>query len=61
MGLLLTLNSPDDQAILEAAYSHDPKPDKNARLELVKRVALGEKEVQVCPYQFVHCVLHVVD
>lgn len=40
--------SPDDQAVLEAFYHKDPKPDKAARLELVKRVALGEKEVQVC-------------
>ncbi|KAK3673391.1 Homeobox protein yox1 [Recurvomyces mirabilis] len=39
--------SPDDQAALEAAYKLDPKPDKAARLELVKRVALGEKEVQI--------------
>ncbi|KAF2169870.1 hypothetical protein M409DRAFT_20284 [Zasmidium cellare ATCC 36951] len=39
--------SPEDQAILEAAYKDDPKPDKTARLELVKRVALGEKEVQI--------------
>jgi hypothetical protein len=41
------LNSPEDQEILEAAYKRDPKPDKAARLELVKQVALGEKEVQV--------------
>jgi hypothetical protein len=41
------LNSPEDQEILEAAYKRDPKPDKAARLELVMRVALGEKEVQV--------------
>ena len=39
--------SPEDQAVLEAAYDQDPKPDKPARLELVKQVALGEKEVQV--------------
>ncbi|KAK4506723.1 hypothetical protein PRZ48_000456 [Zasmidium cellare] len=39
--------SPEDQAVLEAAYKSDPKPDKTARLELVKRVALGEKEVQI--------------
>nr|POF08139.1 protein flowering locus d [Quercus suber] len=38
--------SPEDQAILEAAYARDPKPDKAKRLELVKVVALGEKEVQ---------------
>lgn len=39
--------SPEDQATLEAAYKRDPKPDKTARLELVKHVGLGEKEVQV--------------
>lgn len=39
--------SPEDQAVLEAAYKRDPKPDKTARQELVKHVALGEKEVQV--------------
>ncbi|KAK3722396.1 Homeobox protein yox1 [Vermiconidia calcicola] len=39
--------SPEDQATLEAAYLVNPKPDKPARLELVKRVALGEKEVQI--------------
>lgn len=41
-------HSPEDQAILEAAYLRDFKPDKAARLELVKQVGLGEKEVQVC-------------
>ena len=46
-GLLLIPISPEDQATLEAAYLVNPKPDKPARLELVKRVALGEKEVQV--------------
>jgi len=40
-------DSPEDQAVLEAAYKRDPKPDKTARLELVKQVTLGEKEVQV--------------
>ncbi|EME48728.1 hypothetical protein DOTSEDRAFT_142040 [Dothistroma septosporum NZE10] len=38
--------SPEDQGVLEAAYKRDPKPDKAARLELVKGVQLGEKEVQ---------------
>ena len=42
--------STEDQAILEEAYKRDPKPDKAARLDLVKQVALGEKEVQVGPY-----------
>ncbi|KAH8195262.1 hypothetical protein TruAng_010586 [Truncatella angustata] len=35
-----------DKAILEAAYNANPKPDKAARLDLVKRVTLNEKEVQ---------------
>ncbi|KAI9663627.1 MAG: hypothetical protein M1821_007117 [Bathelium mastoideum] len=39
--------SPEDQAILETEYSRNPKPDKNARQEIVKRVALGDKEVQI--------------
>lgn len=39
--------SPEDQATLEAEYKRNPKPDKTARLEIVKSVALGEKEVQV--------------
>jgi len=33
--------------VLEAAYQRNPKPDKAARIDLVRRVALGEKEVQV--------------
>ncbi|KAI9730462.1 MAG: hypothetical protein M1818_008157 [Claussenomyces sp. TS43310] len=39
--------SPEDQATLEAEYICNPKPDKAARLEIVKRVSLGEKEVQI--------------
>jgi hypothetical protein len=41
------MHSTQDKAILEAAYNANPKPDKTARLELVKRVSLNEKEVQV--------------
>lgn len=41
--------SPEDQAVLEAAYKRDPKPDRAARLDIVSQVALGEKEVQVSP------------
>ena len=41
-------HSPEDQAVLEAEYRRNPKPDKAARLEIAKRVALGEREVQVC-------------
>lgn len=39
--------SPEDQAVLEAEYQKNPKPDKAARMDIVRRVALGEKEVQV--------------
>ncbi|GJC91800.1 hypothetical protein ColKHC_00626 [Colletotrichum higginsianum] len=35
-----------DKSILEAAYIGNPKPDKAARLDIVKRVSLNEKEVQ---------------
>ncbi|KAI0164853.1 hypothetical protein GGR57DRAFT_450734 [Xylariaceae sp. FL1272] len=36
-----------DKAILEAAYAANDKPDKAARLDIVKRVSLTEKEVQI--------------
>ncbi|KAI3397871.1 hypothetical protein diail_10272 [Diaporthe ilicicola] len=36
-----------DKAILEAAYNANPKPDKAARLDIVMRVSLNEKEVQI--------------
>ncbi|WPH02586.1 Hypothetical protein R9X50_00545100 [Acrodontium crateriforme] len=39
--------SAEDQAVLEAAYQRNPKPDKTARQQLVEQVALGEKEVQI--------------
>ncbi|KAI9873544.1 MAG: hypothetical protein M1830_000295 [Pleopsidium flavum] len=39
--------SPEDHAILEAEYQRNSKPDKAARMDIVNRVALGEKEVQV--------------
>ncbi|KAE8371967.1 hypothetical protein BDV26DRAFT_298309 [Aspergillus bertholletiae] len=39
--------SPEDHAILEAEYQHNPKPDKMARASIVSRVSLGEKEVQI--------------
>jgi len=41
------LCSPRDHAILESAYQKNSKPDKEGRLNLVKQVDLGEKEVQV--------------
>ena len=40
--------SPQDHALLEAAYQRNSKPDKNERIEIVSQVDLGEKEVQVC-------------
>ncbi|KZL88145.1 homeobox transcription factor, partial [Colletotrichum incanum] len=36
-----------DKSILETAYIANPKPDKAARLDIVKRVSLNEKEVQI--------------
>lgn len=40
-----------DKSVLEAAYHANPKPDKAARLEIVNRVSLNEKEVQVSCWQ----------
>ncbi|KAK0119228.1 hypothetical protein ONS95_008084 [Cadophora gregata] len=39
--------SPADQAILEAEYKQNPKPNKLARAEIVEKVSLNEKEVQI--------------
>ncbi|ODA81853.1 hypothetical protein RJ55_00358 [Drechmeria coniospora] len=36
-----------DKIVLEDAYKDNPKPDKQARLEIVDRVSLNEKEVQI--------------
>ncbi|GAO16146.1 hypothetical protein UVI_02040410 [Ustilaginoidea virens] len=33
--------------VLEEAYRNNPKPDKQARLDIVHRVSLNEKEVQI--------------
>ena len=52
-----TCHSPEDQAILEAEYRRNSKPDKKARMEIVSRVALGEKEVQVYKPGFLHSSL----
>jgi hypothetical protein len=41
------LSSPKDQAILEAEYKQNPKPNKAARAVIVEKVELNEKEVQV--------------
>ena len=53
MGIMFTncRCSPEDHAILEAEYKKNPKPDKAARVEIVNRVALGEKEVQVSAFE----------
>ncbi|MCJ1348981.1 hypothetical protein MMC31_007214 [Peltigera leucophlebia] len=39
--------SPEDHAILEEEYAKNAKPEKAARMAIVSRVALGEKEVQI--------------
>ncbi|KAF2686977.1 hypothetical protein K458DRAFT_297205 [Lentithecium fluviatile CBS 122367] len=39
--------SKEDEEILKAEYERNPKPDKAARMAIVSKVALGEKEVQV--------------
>ncbi|TAQ83070.1 hypothetical protein B7494_g8606 [Chlorociboria aeruginascens] len=39
--------SPKDQSTLEAEYKQNPKPNKAARAEIVKKVDLNEKEVQI--------------
>ncbi|KAG7133304.1 Protein zerknuellt 2 like protein [Verticillium longisporum] len=36
-----------DKTILEEAYQTNPKPDKTARHDIVQRVSLTEKEVQI--------------
>jgi hypothetical protein len=43
----MSTNSPEDQKILEDEFARNPKPDKASRLEIIKKVALGEKEIQV--------------
>jgi hypothetical protein len=47
--LTTTSCSKEDEDILKSEYLKNPKPSKAARLEIVKKVALGEKEVQVRP------------
>lgn len=41
------VRSPEDHNILEHEYMRNPKPDKAARVEIVKKVKLSEKEVQI--------------
>lgn len=45
--LTTTSCSKEDEDVLKSEYLKNPKPDKAARLEIVRKVALGEKEVQV--------------
>jgi hypothetical protein len=40
-------HSKEDEDVLKAEYLKNPKPDKAARLVIIAKVALGEKEVQV--------------
>jgi hypothetical protein len=56
--VLTILCSPEDQKILELEYQRNPKPDKATRLQIVERVALGEKEVQVCRCPLLRQQLH---
>jgi len=39
--------SQHDQSILEEEYGLNDRPDKYARREIMKRVDLGEREIQV--------------
>ncbi|KAL9005585.1 MAG: hypothetical protein Q9188_001633 [Gyalolechia gomerana] len=39
--------SPEDQALLEAIYQKNPKPDKALRAELARQVSLGERELSI--------------
>ncbi|KAF2014776.1 hypothetical protein BU24DRAFT_423674 [Aaosphaeria arxii CBS 175.79] len=39
--------SKEDEEILKTEYLKNPKPDKAARIQIVRKVALGEKEVQI--------------
>ncbi|CAN9184500.1 unnamed protein product [Alternaria sp. RS040] len=45
--LTTTSCSKEDEDVLKSEYLRNPKPDKAARLEIVRKVALGEKEVQI--------------
>ena len=49
--------SKEDEEILKAEYLRNAKPDKAARLEIVRKVALGEKEVQVNPPIALHVTM----
>lgn len=56
--LTVGLDSPEDHAILEAEYQRNPKPDKTARADIVNRVSLGEKEVQVGFFRY-NCMVGI--
>ena len=45
--VLISIRSPEDFAILEAEYEHNPRPDKITRTGIVARVSMTDKEVQV--------------
>lgn len=49
---MFSSHSPQDQAILEAEYKQNPKPNKAARSVIVDKVSLNEKEVQVSRKSF---------
>jgi hypothetical protein len=53
----LTSHSKEDEEILKAEYLRNAKPDKAARLDIVRKVALGEKEVQVNPPMALHVTM----
>lgn len=40
-------NSPRDKDVLEAAYQENPRPGKETRLRVMRRVSMNEKQVQV--------------
>jgi hypothetical protein len=45
--ILTSFSSPEDQKILEEAFHNDPRPGKAARKDIVSRVSLADKEVQI--------------
>ena len=54
--------SPQDHAYLEAEYDRNSKPDKVARQDIMKHVALGEKEVQVRSFvRLIKCRIGIIE
>lgn len=41
------MRSANDKEVLDAAYIDNAKPDKQARQDIVAKVSMSEKEVQV--------------